>query len=194
MDKIAWMLPGARAMTGIGAAGGAALGAGSALLHNRNLKPGEQRASVLGRAAVGAGTGAALGYGAKKGEAAYLHHKQWGNYQAPQWASGAKSKGEAKSLYRTQALKSHPDRGGNVASFQNLNAEWDKFQKSPQFNKLSSATLSAFADELKKIAAAKAAKKAAPKKVGYKNTVKKAKKQAAKKPVAKKTAKKAVKK
>jgi hypothetical protein len=151
MKKTAWVLPAAGTMAGIGAAGGAALGGGSALLHNRKLRPGQQRASVLGRAAVGAGVGAGLGYGAKKGETALLNHMKWRGYQAPGWAAGAKTKDEAKALYRKQAVTHHPDRGGTTEGFQLLNNEWSKFQQSPHFNKLSSATLAGLVDELSSI-------------------------------------------
>jgi hypothetical protein len=93
-----------------------------------------------------------MGVGAKKVEGAVVRHKQWGNYKPPEWAAASKSKGEAKAAYRQQALAHHPDRGGDTGAFQGVNQDWEKFQKSPHFQKLGSNMVHGFLDELEKIA------------------------------------------
>lgn len=70
----------------------------------------------------------------------------------PSWLKNVTSKADAKKAYRQQAFQFHPDRGGSAGQMANINAEWDAFQKSDAFNKLSQVRMWAFADELEKIA------------------------------------------
>lgn len=59
----------------------------------------------------------------------------------PSWLKGVKTKQEAKNAYRAQAMKHHPDRGGNAERMKEVNTAWDSFQKH-HFDKLSSALFS----------------------------------------------------
>ena len=68
----------------------------------------------------------------------------------PEWLKGVKTKAEAKSRYREQAKKHHPDRGGDTRTMQDINAAWDKYQSHPDFSKLGHM-LRSFSDELEKI-------------------------------------------
>ena len=52
------------------------------------------------------------------------------------WLKGVKTKADAKKAYRAQALKHHPDRGGNADTMKKVNQEWDTFRKH-HFEKLS---------------------------------------------------------
>ena len=61
--------------------------------------------------------------------------------------SNVKTKKEAQKLYRKQAMKYHPDLGGDPTKMKELNKAWETFQKSNHFQKL------AFHAELEKIAA-----------------------------------------
>lgn len=70
------------------------------------------------------------------------------SYARPSWLKDAKTKAEAKSMFREQAKRTHPDRGGSDEAMKKLNDEWEKFQDSADFFKMSSA----FLDELTKIA------------------------------------------
>lgn len=65
----------------------------------------------------------------------------------PSWVRGAKTKAEAKKIFRAEAMKTHPDRGGNEEAMKRLNDEWDRFQNSAAFHKLAAA----FLDEFMKI-------------------------------------------
>lgn len=67
----------------------------------------------------------------------------------PSWVGDVTTKAEAKARYRQEAMKHHPDRGGNEDIMKKVNAEWEAFTRSHAFNKLSMA---AFVDELTKIA------------------------------------------
>tara|TARA_B100000131_G_scaffold278352_1_gene282769 strand:- start:5832 stop:6932 length:1101 start_codon:yes stop_codon:yes gene_type:complete len=60
--------------------------------------------------------------------------------------SNVKTKKEAQKLYRKQAMKYHPDRGGDPAKMSEVNKAWETFQNSSHFQKL------AFHEELQKIA------------------------------------------
>lgn len=68
----------------------------------------------------------------------------------PEWLKGVKTKAEAKAKYRDMAKQHHPDRGGDTRKMQDINSEWDKFQKHPDFSKLSHV-LGSFFDELSSI-------------------------------------------
>jgi hypothetical protein len=68
----------------------------------------------------------------------------------PKWARGAKTKADAKTRYRAEAMKNHPDRGGNAEKMKDINTEWEKWEKSPGFNKLSHVLLGLI-DELEKL-------------------------------------------
>jgi hypothetical protein len=67
----------------------------------------------------------------------------------PTWVGSPKTKAEAKSAYRREVKKNHPDLGGREEKMKNINSEWDRYEKSDHFNKLAFA----FFDELEKIAA-----------------------------------------
>ena len=47
-----------------------------------------------------------------------------------------KTKDAAKNIYRSYAIKNHPDKGGSIDSMQKINREWDNF-KQHRFDKLS---------------------------------------------------------
>lgn len=126
--------------------GGAALGSGlvgaEGLQRRLNSVSKEDRPTkkelaigLLSGAAVGGGVGALAGKTALK--------------NVPSWLHGAKSKTHAKSIYRDLARKHHPDLGGNAEKMKAVNQQWEKFEKSRAFKKLSS---DAFFDELFKIA------------------------------------------
>lgn len=66
----------------------------------------------------------------------------------PSWIGKATTKAEAKSAFRQEAMKHHPDRGGSEEAMKNLNMEWDRFTQSPMYEKMATA----FLDELTKIA------------------------------------------
>lgn len=66
----------------------------------------------------------------------------------PSWVGNPTTKAEAKSAFRREAMKHHPDLGGNEESMKQVNLEWDRFTKSPLYEKLAMA----FFDELSKIA------------------------------------------
>lgn len=69
------------------------------------------------------------------------------NMKPPAWAKGAKTKADAKKAYRAEAFKHHPDRGGDQNKMKDLNNQWENFQQSEHFNKLS-GVLPSFFDEL----------------------------------------------
>lgn len=75
--------------------------------------------------------GASAGFGASAG--------------MPDWLHGVKTQAEAKSRFRAEARKHHPDAGGSTARMQEINAQWAKAQKHPGFPKVAMA---AFSDEL----------------------------------------------
>lgn len=109
------------------------------------------------------GTGALIAGGVLG--ATYLHHKVHGGFNPrpsgrttsswgrkppkPAWAKNAKNHGEAKRAYRAEAMKHHPDRGGNAEKMKTLNNEWEELEKH-HFPKQSSV-LSSFFDELESI-------------------------------------------
>jgi hypothetical protein len=68
----------------------------------------------------------------------------------PGWAKGKKTKKDVKSSFREQARAHHPDRGGSEEKMKNLNKEWEDFEKSDHFKKMSSL-LPSFWDELARI-------------------------------------------
>ena len=45
------------------------------------------------------------------------------------WFKGVKDLNELRRVYRTLALKYHPDKGGDTASMQEINNEYDKLSK-----------------------------------------------------------------
>jgi hypothetical protein len=56
------------------------------------------------------------------------------------WFKGVKDLNELRRVYRTLALQFHPDRGGDTASMQEINNEYDKLSKvlidsNPEFSK-----------------------------------------------------------
>jgi DnaJ-class molecular chaperone len=53
--------------------------------------------------------------------------------------SGAQTQAEAKSRFREQAMKMHPDRGGSTADMQSLNAQWAAARKHPDFSSMKEA-------------------------------------------------------
>jgi hypothetical protein len=71
------------------------------------------------------------------------------NLGLPSWLKGISSKIEAKSAYKAQALKHHPDRGGSAEKMKNINQEWESFKKH-HFDKLS-MVFPSFFDELMEI-------------------------------------------
>lgn len=73
----------------------------------------------------------------------------WGGgpVKKPSWVGKATTKAEAKSAFRQEAMKHHPDRGGSEEAMKNLNTEWDRFTQSPMYEKMAAA----FMDEFTKI-------------------------------------------
>jgi hypothetical protein len=136
-----------------GATVGGAVGGGSNYLwaksHNKKQKDKKKHVDPRAAAVVGAGFGASLGHGA--GSYARLHHLNGlqnapAKAQIPSWLKGVKTKAEAKSAYRAQARKHHPDLGGNAEKFKGVQSDWEGFEKQ-HFNKLSHS-MAAFLDEL----------------------------------------------
>lgn len=130
---------------GVGAAGGAIAGG-----------KGNRLKGAIGGAAVGG----AAGYGAHAlrsmpkataGASQSIRPPPAPKYEPPKWTSGVTSKADAKKIYRKKAFELHPDRGGSAEAMSSLNSEWDAFQKSDHFNKLSSVRLRAFLEELRDI-------------------------------------------
>jgi len=68
--------------------------------------------------------------------------------EKPDWLRGAKTKADAKSAYRAQSRKHHPDLGGNADTMKQVNSDWDKWE-----GHFKEAMLLGFTDELEKIAA-----------------------------------------
>jgi hypothetical protein len=70
----------------------------------------------------------------------------------PEWAKKAKTKDEAKKAYRAEAIKHHPDKGGDPEKMKKVNVEWEDFTKHPNspFHKMA-GVLAAFMDELTSI-------------------------------------------
>lgn len=152
--------------------GGAALGMGLAAADPKwkKLSPKKKRRSLATHGLLYGGLGA---YAAPKGalfrrwyQEAYRRAGQArGGYQGYQRRHGVsnrsaakdamntlnigsnvKTKKEAQKLYRKQAMKYHPDRGGDPAKMSEVNKAWEIFQNSSHFQKL------AFHEELQKIA------------------------------------------
>lgn len=91
-------------------------------------------------------TGAAIG-GAVGGLYGTLRGIHAHRSRVPGWLRKAKTRAEAKSLYKAEARKHHPDLGGDPAKFRKLVKEWE--MNEPNYK---SAMLHAFADEIEKIA------------------------------------------
>lgn len=71
----------------------------------------------------------------------------------PEWLSGVTTKVEAKSRFRAQARKHHPDLGGSAERMKAVNGEWADFEKH-HFDKLAYLRFRSFVDESLKIAGA----------------------------------------
>lgn len=158
----------------LGAAGGGALGrvegAYNEKHHKRDVKIGIRAGKTMGTIG-GAIAGGVTGGGIGRTASLNREYKKWSrrfvrgfgnsgrsaprpqNVKPPDWAKGAKTKAEVKTRYRAQAMKHHPDRGGNAETMKKVNTEWEAFEKSPNFKKLGHV-LSSFLDELELIRAA----------------------------------------
>lgn len=144
----------------MGSGGGAILGGVAGALPSKYVDPntGQEKKKTVGQrvatGVIGAGAGGYLGYSPGRFAGAVHHAKKWGNGHRPRpsvpaWLKGAKTKAEGRKAYHAQARKLHPDlHGGDEASIKNLNLEWGDHEQH-----FKTAMLSAFADELDKIAA-----------------------------------------
>jgi hypothetical protein len=68
----------------------------------------------------------------------------------PSWAKGAKTKAEAKTRYRAEAKKHHPDHGGDAEKMKKVNTEWEAYEKSKHFDKLA-GWIPSLIDELQQL-------------------------------------------
>lgn len=50
--------------------------------------------------------------------------------------SNVRTKAEAQKIFRTSALRNHPDKGGSMSAMQGINNFWSDFKNSTQFSKL----------------------------------------------------------
>jgi len=128
-----------------------------------------RRQKVVRGALIGAAAGGLYGVGQgaqvrTKGYQQYWKGKKWQQgkkwqhrsapgfgfrqkVKPPSWVAGVKTKEEAARRFKQQARKVHPDLGGSTEAMKNLNTEWSKFRKSPDFTKLS-AFMPSFFNEL----------------------------------------------
>lgn len=105
------------------------------------------KAQTLGGALAGGGIGLWHGHQFAK---SHIRQSALKKTHVPKWAKGAKTKAEVKSKMRSEARKHHPDLGGNEEKMKKLNTEWEDFEKSDNFKKMSSL-LPSFWDELARI-------------------------------------------
>lgn len=125
----------------VGTAAGAALGGGYGYLGARkaNKKSKKKVLDPRAAAAIGAGVGASFGHtGGTYARWGHMNKLLKGPAKAniPSWLKGVKTKAEAKSAYRAEARKHHPDLGGNAEKFKKIQSDWEGFEKQ-HFDKLS---------------------------------------------------------
>lgn len=158
-------LAGALGATGAGAVIGGVSGAKAADKHNDRRAKGlwpnkgapkaDRKAYTVSSAMKGAEFGAGLG--SLHAGASYMKHerqkvkakmrgKPAPGMKVPSWLSGATTKAEASKRYKARAREVHPDLSSNpvekvkrTKQFQDLSADWESFQKSEHFDKLSTA-------------------------------------------------------
>lgn len=121
-----------RAEHRIGAAVGGGIGAAVGAAKKPTDDGSGHKSSRLGRAFIGGTLGAAAGHGIGQ----QIRVTRLRKLPAPEWLSGAKTKHEAKKIYRARAMQHHPDRGGNPDMMKRTNTEWEAFEKSTHFDKL----------------------------------------------------------
>lgn len=159
-EAVKYVRRGARIGSAIGGGGGALLGGAAGVLPKTYIDPttGKEKKRTVRQkitaGVIGAGSGGYLGYSPGRLAGAVHHAKKWIKGHRPPsamptWLKGAKTKAEGRRMFHAQVRKLHPDfHGGDDTSIKKLNAEWDDYEPH-----LKTAMLSAFADELEKIAA-----------------------------------------
>jgi len=134
---------------GIGAAIGAIPGALWGAYGDNDASMSPLRAAAffgLHGASAGAYTGAYLGPSISPVMRSHTQHHAPG--EAPpvrengptdpkniDWLKGVKTKAEAKQRYHAEAMRHHPDRGGDLRKMQDLNTLWNRVQNHPNFQK-----------------------------------------------------------
>lgn len=138
---------------GAGIIGGATLGWSAKNKHKERTTKEKVIGAAMGAGAfglfghqVGSLTGGVKNYSRLKGGFIPPAPKP----KMPDWLKGAKTRTEGHKLYQQNARKLHPDLGGDNKAMANLASEWKSYE--PHLKKM--AMLSAFADELGKIAMA----------------------------------------
>ena len=130
----------------VGTAAGAGLGGYAAYKGQEaaNKKSKKKGGDPRAAAAVGAAYGASLGHTAGSwARFGHLHRAQRSmgtgpttSAAIPAWLKGVKTKAEAKSRYRAEARKHHPDLGGDPERMKKVTTEWGDYEKH-HFDKLS---------------------------------------------------------
>lgn len=114
------------------------------------------RSSGAGSSGAGAGSSGKKDYDYGSGSAgsAGKGKSRWSDSfhaddvgEMPDWLKGVKTKAEAKSRFRDQAKKHHPDAGGDEEAMKKINAEWARAKGHHGFPKTASV-YNGFADEL----------------------------------------------
>ena len=131
-------------------AGGVGGAAGLGIFQKHYKKDGKLHKKTTGQRIAGGVLGGILGaqagssIGALGGFATGSHAIK---PKMPSWLKGVKTNTEAKAKFRSTARSRHPDLGGSHEKMKRVNEDWSKWE-----GKFKEAMLSAFADEIAKIA------------------------------------------
>lgn len=117
-------------------------------------------ASLMGVGRYGGG-GRFRGFGTSGAKSAYKTNKTGNAFR--ETLKKAKTKDEAKTMFRNAARKTHPDKGGVADDFDSVKTHWDSFKGSRGYDKLAfflahggnSLYKAAFLDEFEKVSGCK---------------------------------------